>query len=170
MCYFITMAVPCSSTDRVLSLSEPGLSLQKTRNLSARAAAGNGKDAILVTGGGCSCAWYREPRSLKRQQNSISLREKYSKKGWSQSRIERVLAQQTATKTDPGDGLHGVIVDLVEEAISYCEELILWIRFFNGEVESETYQILSHERYSLADFKQIADRIMPSVAYKIVQN
>lgn len=138
MCYFITIAVPVSHADAIRTrFHEPGLQIEPTCNPAAVAAAGSGFTPLLVTGGGCSCAWYKETPSRATEGR----RRKYEKLGWSRAKIERALGSESS-RPPPGHGLHAVIITLIRECVTLCGRLAIWVHDFRGRVETEVYQVV----------------------------
>lgn len=151
MCYFITMAVPKGQAEDIRKkYAESGLSLDPTSNPSAQQPAGPDFVPLLVTGGGCSCAWYVRPDCDTHDEEQRRRREKYRKLGWSDAKIERALA--TPPKTPPPDsGLHPTIRDLLKEVAAECGEVRVWVHDFTGRAESEPYTIRRTQSCALSE-------------------
>lgn len=168
MCWFITIAVPCLAAGAVCAAhSGAGVLIAPTQNPSAIAAAGTGWSPLLVTGGGCSCAWYRRPSTAGVEKDTARARRKYEAMGWSSSKIERALASKAA-KPRPDDGLHAVVVDLLAGVAARHGAVRVWVHDFTGRVETEAYTPDRREVWPVADLKSRAATLEPDVLVEIV--
>ncbi len=157
MCYFITIAVPTASVDAVCAAHRgPGMSIERTANPSAIETAGVGRVPLLVTGGGCSCAWYTRPAGDRTDERIARAEARYRREGWSEAKIERALAsmRSAARQADQSSsGLHGVILDLLDAVVREHRRAALWIHDFTGQVESEHYAMRRRERWGLDELR-----------------
>ena len=136
MCYFVTVGVPAQSAARVSEAFGPDLRIGPTANPSVLAALPYGFTAHLVTNGHCSCNLYGKPRSTADEQAAAQhLRQKYAKKGWSEAKFARAMAQV------PRDRLFGLSADLVPRLQALCEVtgfVAVVVHWFSGGVEDES--------------------------------
>lgn len=150
MCYFITIAVPQDAARAVMARHDArDMSVAVTKNPAALAAAETGWTPLLVTGGGCSCGWYRRPGSAGAEDTRLRARRKYEKLGWSQAKIERALGSDDRP-ANPDDGLHPVIIDLLRDIAAEHGRVRVWVHDFSGKVEAEAYRITAQRRWTLA--------------------
>lgn len=150
MCYFITIAVPQDAAQAVMAQHDArDMNVAVTRNPAALAAAEIGWTPLLVTGGGCSCGWYKRPGTAGAEAARLRARRKYEKRGWSESKIERALGS-VHRRAKPDDGLHSVIIDLLRAIATEHGRVRVWVHDFTGKVEIEAYQIAARQRWTLA--------------------
>lgn len=155
MCYFITIAVPQDAARAVIARHDARhMRVTLTKNPAALAAAEAGWTPLLVTGGGCSCGWYKRPASAGAEDARLRARRKYARLGWSQAKIERALGS-VDRPANPDDGLHPVIIGLLRAIATEHGRARIWVHDFTGKVETEAYRITAQQRWPLA---QLAER------------
>ena len=163
MCFFITIAVPTRSAELVRQqYSTRQLTISTTTNASALAAAGADRVPLLVTGGGCSCAWYQRPAAAESETKLARARAKYEKLGWSAAKIDRAIDAMQRTPR-PDEGLHPVILDLLRTIVTAHGPTAIWVHDFSGNVELEPYTITRHEQWSSSSLAESAATLCPDV-------
>jgi hypothetical protein len=168
MCWFITIAVPHDAVAAVRAAhGGPGMLMVPTQNPSSLAAAGPGWTPLLVTGGGCSCAWYRRPNAAAADEAIARARRKYEALHWSPTKVARVLASMRP-KPRPDDGLHSVIIELLTALVSQHGKVRVWLHDFTGRVETEVYEIAHRASWSSSDLSSRAATLEPDVLAEIV--
>lgn len=168
MCWFITIAVPKSAVAAVRAAhGGAGMSIEPTRSPSALAAAGDGWAPLLVTGGGCSCAWYRPPDAAGADDEIARARRKYEGMGWSPTKIARALASMRA-KPRPDDGLHAVIINLLGCVATRHGKVRVWVHDFRGRVETEAYAIARRETWPIAELASRGATLEQDVLAEVV--
>lgn len=167
MCYFITIAVAARAAGAVCARhSGRGMTLSATQNASAREAAGALRVPLLVTGGGCSCAWYARPSSADAAEKIERARARYLRDGWSRAKIERALAGM-ARPAREGEGLHAVVVELIGEVVASHGPAAIWVHDFSKDVEREAYAIVGRERWPLAEVAARGAGLAPDVLAEV---
>lgn len=167
MCYFITIAVREAVARGVtLAHSGEGMLIERTGNASALAAARSGRQPLLVTGGGCSCAWYRPPASARATKDRARARAKYARLGWSRAKIDRALASMRRPSL-PDDGLHPVIVELVRAIALEHGEVGVWVHDFRGRAAAEEYAIVACERCTVAELQTRAAALGTDIVLEV---
>ncbi len=168
VCWFITIAVPENAVAEVLAAhGAPGISIAPTQNPSALAAAGAGWKPLLVTGGGCSCAWYRRPSAAGADEELARARRKYESMNWSPTKIARALASMRS-KPRPGEGLHTVIIDLLVAVAKRHGKVRVWVHDFTGRVETEPFELARRESWPIADLLSRAAALEQDVLAEVV--
>ncbi|MBX3386580.1 MAG: hypothetical protein KF768_08410 [Phycisphaeraceae bacterium] len=168
MCFFITIAVPDHAADQTRAAhAQHGLAIDPTANPSARAAAGDGRTPLLVTGGGCSCAWYKRPSAADAEAAAERAARKYRRLRWSQDKIDRAL-EAMRPKPRPDDGLHPVVVQLLTALAARLGSVRVWVHDFTGKVESQSYSIARQERWTLAELPARAASLDTDTLVEIV--
>src|SRR5688500_14064247 len=144
MCFYITIAVPAQDAGLVAQVFNRELQIEPSSNAAIMAALPAGYAAALVTNGVCSCGLYG---SLRRSSSDAAerLRHKYAKRGWSEAKIARAVAQASSAGSK---GLHprGLHPDVVTGLQKLCEEageVAVVVHWYGGLVESERFA-LSH--------------------------
>lgn len=169
MCFFITIAVPAGVVDSVRERSREAGSIQPTANPSAVAASGPGMAPLLVSFGGCSCGWYKRPGSSTIADKGAKAEARYHKLGWSQAKIDRALASMKRAPL-PDDGLHPHIVELLSTIVQEHSAASVWVHWFSGKVENETYTIAGHQQCALSDLPRCAMELGTDIVLKISRN
>lgn len=165
MCWFITIAVPHDAVAAVRSAhGGPGMSIAPTRNPSAIAAAGAGWTPLLVTAGGCSCAWYRRPAASG--DEIARAKRRYEGMNWSPGKIARALASMAA-KPRADDGLHAVLIELLAAVSARHGKVRVWVHDFTGRVEMEAYEIASRQSWPSPELSARAAALEPDVLVEV---
>jgi len=168
MCWLITIAVADDAVDAIRAAhAGSGMSMVPTRSPSALAAAGDGMTPLLVTAGGCSCAWYRRPDRNGAQEQIARARQKYEALRWSPAKIARALASMTS-RPRPDDGLHAAVIELLAALVPRHGKARVWVHDFRGRAETETYQIVRRESWPVADLASRAAGLEPDVLVEVV--
>lgn len=163
MCWIISIAVPDNAVAAVRAAhGGAGISIAPTRNPSALAAAGAGWTPLLLTGGGCSCAWYRRPNAAGADEAIARAQRKYEKMHWSSTKIARALASMRP-KPRPDDGLHPVIIDMLAALLARHDAVRVWVHDFSGGIETESYQIASRATWPDSQLASRAATLEPDV-------
>jgi hypothetical protein len=148
MCFFILTAVPkgdAAFEERfprslaALSCTNPAIARHLPPGLQTHA----------IVSGICSCGLFgRELLTGQAVQHADRLRLKYRKKGWSEARAARALAQarraaarSLAQQQQDFVGLRDDVRELLAGAAEESGELIVLIHFFDGQVETEKFEI-----------------------------
>lgn len=170
MCYFITIAVPRPHSLRICrEYSEPGITVAQTANPSALACAGQGFAPLLVTGGGCSCAWYTPPPRSGSNEEQDRRRRRYERLGWRLARIERALGDACREPT-ASHGLHPVIVDVLVRLSAELGVARVWIHDFRNKVEHERYEAVGLEECSDHALTVRARTLVPDVVLTVTRH
>jgi len=182
MCFFITIAIPGVETDAdaievvCRRHSGRGMLIEPTSNPSAVSAATRAEDGggapMLVTGGGCSCAWYSRPRSAGAESAYEQARVRYRKRGWSEAKIERALAAKKASRErsdDPSAGLHEVVLELLRAVVDEHGAVSVWVHDFTGKVDREPYSIARRIRCSVSDLPRHVRELDTDVLLDVVR-
>ncbi|QOI99662.1 MAG: hypothetical protein HRU70_03890 [Phycisphaeraceae bacterium] len=165
MCFVITIAVPAGEADAIrAAFAAPGLDIEPTPNPSAHAAAGPGRVPLLITGGGCSCAWYRRPPDDDARTQRLLKRA--AKEGWSRAKTERALAPASRVK-DASVGLHPVIVELLRAVVGRHGPVAVWVHDFHGRFDTEAYECPRTETASPVTLAGVSARTGPDTIIEI---
>lgn len=168
MCWYLTLAVPAGRSAEIVGwLDATSFGVEATGNSSAHTVAGKGFEPFLVTRGPCSCGLYRDPQIPipDRQRNK---RAKYERRGWSEAKIERALADSArASRPEEVNGPHPEVIALAAEAAKRAGTVRLWAHFFNGHVETETYAGGPVRRVPVARLPEAAPTLNPDEVLEI---
>ena len=138
MCYFVTIGVPERHAGRIRDTFSRGYQLDETKNASVLAAFPADYAARLVTSGMCSCDLYARPRSPLSGDREQRLRRKYARRGWSEAKIERAIAEagveeQVATSFS---GLAPVVVEGLQSLCASAGEAAVVVHWYKGDTET----------------------------------
>jgi hypothetical protein len=141
MCYFITIAVPARHASAVTDAVSRSLATTLTANRSLRASLPDGYEMFLITSGGCSCVLYAPPEAAEKPaRREDHLRGTYAKRGWSQAKIERAVAQSLAHKKQlpaglPLVGYRADVVEIVSAIVAQTSVVALLTHYYDAGVE-----------------------------------
>lgn len=139
MCYFITIAIPKEKDEILASNKTRGIELSRTSNESIMKLLPNEYSAFLLTSGMCSCDLFAEEQEgVDKQKIEASLRKKYSKKGWSKSKIDRAISQSNSSSEK--SGRYGLRDDIIFFICSLCNEIgsaYFIVHWYKGDTETE---------------------------------
>src|SRR3954470_11273974 len=102
MCYFVTVAVPVEQAAALEKSIPRGLALHPVAPGSILRVLPAGYRAYVLTSGMCSCELFRAPEppaNEGRRESAARLRRKYAKRGWSDAKAARALAQAASHAT-----------------------------------------------------------------------
>lgn len=136
MCYFITAAFPNSRLAAFRALVPRGMAAESGTPIPAltRCLPENFTQ-IFLTSGGCSCGQFvsREAAAfVPPRKDPAKIREKYLRKGWSDARIDRALAQrdaETPAVSPSVPGLDAQVKELISRFVTEQGELFIFVHF-----------------------------------------
>lgn len=154
MCLFITLIVPTNDTVAVHKVMERhGRAASPTDNPSIRKVLRDGERQYLSTRGHCDCGTVLAPYDEKPETIEEKLAKeavRLRRKGWSETKIARALEDRRKADAKPTHGgsdslelWNAVLHDLRDELkLPYAG---LFIRQYNGAIETETFTASRHE-------------------------
>jgi len=131
MCYFITIGIPESKAGDLEEQARPGMSAWRCENSHIMAHLDAGFQGYVLTIGMCSCDLYRSPTDDETMEDTIRrLQEKYRKKGWTEAKVQRAIADATATWNPEVRGLRRDARELIargEKRGRWCKDNLLHV-------------------------------------------
>ena len=169
MCYFITIAIPIEKDEILASNKTRGIELSRTLNESIIKSIPNGYSAFLLTSGMCSCDLFAEEQEgVDKQKLEASLRKRYTKKGWSKSKIDRAISQSTSSAEKTGR--YGLRDDIIFFICSLCNEIgtVYFIaHWYKGDTETERIPVKGEMSLSTDQVQGSNSINMADIVYKI---
>jgi hypothetical protein len=149
MCYFLTVAVPESGTASLEEAVPRGLALLPLANASITRHLPKKWRQFALTSGMCSCDLFHGSLADRSQESHAeTLRRKYKKEGWSETKIRRALAQadralRVQALKGPADfqGLRPDLRDLLARVVNDTGELAIVVHFYGGSIETEKFPV-----------------------------
>ena len=138
MCYFVTIGVPERHAGRIRDTFSRGYQLDETKNASVLAAFPQNYAARLVTSGMCSCGLYARPRSPLSGNREQRLRRKYAKRGWSEAKIARAIAEAGVDEqvAMSFSGLAPVVIDGLQALCDSAGEAAVVVHWYRRDTET----------------------------------
>ena len=169
MCYFITIAIPKEKDEILVSNKTRGIELSRTLNESIIKSLPNGYSAFFLTSGMCSCDLFAEEQEgVDKQKIEASLRKKYSKKGWSKSKIDRAISQSASSSEKTGR--YGLRDDIFFFICSLCNEtgpVYFIAHWYKGDTETEKVHAKGEISLSTDQVQRSNSINMADIVYKI---
>ncbi len=145
MCYFITIAVPKNKAENFEKTVPRGLHIGATSNRTLKNHLPDDVSLYLVMSGGCSCDLFSENskgiRNDDLEEHVAKLRRKYQKKGWSEAKTERAIAQAmkgaTSSAGKEKSGLRFDVREFLAGLLNDMKEIGVFVQWYGGNVESE---------------------------------
>lgn len=160
MCYFVTIGVPERHAGRIREAFSRGYQLDETKNASVLAAFPPHCAARLLTSGMCSCDLYARPRSPLSGDREQRLRRKYAKRGWSEAKIERAIAEAGVEEqvAMSFSGLAPAVVEGLQALCASAGKAAVVVHWYRGDTETARLS-LRQQTCELAEFPECAGRL-----------
>ena len=154
MCHFVTLIAPTEDEDAVRAIMERyGRAAAPIDNASVRSVLRDGERQYLTTRGHCDCGTVLAPRHDTPEAFEEKLAKeaaRMTRKGWSETKIERAIADQRRADARPSGGgsdslelWNAVLRDLCGELkLPYIG---LLVRFYSGVIATETFKASRHQ-------------------------
>jgi hypothetical protein len=155
MCYYITIAVRGSRAALLRESVPRGLTLSAAENRSIARHLPDEYRSFELTAAMCACDLYHrgsagQPRSARKR-----LRKKYVKRGWSESKIERALAEATSRAVRPEfAGLRPDVAEWLAATARESGPLAVIVHWYTGRTDRETVPIAGEQHVAAADLDQ----------------
>jgi hypothetical protein len=158
MCFFLTIGVPADNASRLEDAIPRGLAVHPVANPSILRMLPAGYRTFVLTSGSCSCDLYRAPTPAigATEDHAAKLRRKYARRGWSEAKIQRALAQ-AAVRPEPEEpfvGLRPDVRQLLARLVEEIGELALVNHWYNGDVETEEFEVVQGLKLDAAELQE----------------
>jgi hypothetical protein len=163
MCHFITVGIPESAFDLLKEAARPNMTAWLCENKYVTVHFDAGYHGYVLTDGHCSCGAYTSPlgdddetpEELERKRRNKLCR-KYEKKGWSEAKIERALADATAAWQRSGRhffvGLREDVRTALARVANEAGLIYVFAHSYDGDVTSERILVKLGPAVSAEDF------------------
>ena len=144
MCYFITIAVDEKHESLLKQKLRSSFRLAPSNNPSIVSYLEPTDRAFTLTKGMCSCDLYRRPNLAEDQEGKLRRKyskPKYRKRGWTESRIDRVIADRLTKPVKDFSGLRSDVWLQLCELAKETGRVSLIIHFYSGRTETENVPI-----------------------------
>jgi hypothetical protein len=152
MCFFVTIGIPDGGAADVEESVPRGFALDRVANRSVLAKLPAHYRTYLLTTGGCSCALFSESASrvnVAAEDHATQLRRKYAKRGWSEAKVERAIAQ-AASKLDINEqrfvGLRSDACELLATFAERVGALAIVVHWYDGPLDTEKFAVAAGAR------------------------
>jgi hypothetical protein len=161
MCYFITIAVLEEDFEKARRVVPRGFEVLPVANLSANAGLPTGYSTFLLVSGGCSCGLYQSDVSPSLKRNEVYLRQKFAKKGSSESKIDRAIEQSISNHAKSNDflGFREDFVGILRNmALQTCRFAFL-VHWYDGNVVDEKVHLEKPQTITVARLGAVVPEI-----------
>ena len=158
MCYFLYLSVPEKKRSSVESLREGGFTVVGAESQGLLAIFPRDHSVFEVTHGGCSCDFLSGKVSVSEEGKE---RLKYSRKGWSEQKIERALQAKRKSGRLGESKLQIAFRRCIRELVSQSEVVGLFTHFFSGDTRKVEFSVPLQCNQSLAEYDSNAGFIEP---------
>jgi len=141
MCYFLTVSVPEPYGIWFVRSMKPGYCLTVSGNRSLSSLLPEGHKSFYVTQGMCSCPLYR--RLYDPEEHTEKIRKKYAKRGWTNAKIERSLAERAKNRRHGFMGLHPELRYVLAQTADVTEQISLLVHWYSGSPDEENVEPVS---------------------------
>jgi hypothetical protein len=155
MCYFLTIGIPGSIGPETVKVFPADMAVWQCENKNIMAHLPPECHGYVVTTGICSCDIYHWANG-DLQEEIEKLQEKYRKKGWSKSKIDRAVEGATGTRKTKSSGLRAD----AREAI--------FVHFYSGDQTTEDVTICPGPTVTAEDFGSLEYLLAPDTLVKVV--
>jgi hypothetical protein len=173
MCYFITIAVDEKHESTLRQKLRSSYTLSRSDNPSIR---GNLKpqDVLFVIASGmCACDLFSRPQMVESENREERLRRKYSKPkykklGWTEARIERVIADSLSKPTNEFSGLRAdlrwQLCDLAEDV----GRVSIVVHFYSGDTETDEVPINWKKAITCEDLRDNDESVVEDTLVEVI--
>ncbi len=152
MCYFITLGIHESDAASLEKLGQRGLSAWRCENKHIAARFDRDFVGYVLTAGMCSCDLYQDPFSQETSdERAMRLQEKYRKKGWSEAKIKRAVADATADE-ERSAGLRADARELIARLADASKCIYVFVHMYSGDQTTEEVAVKPGPSISSQDF------------------
>jgi hypothetical protein len=150
VCYFVTLGVQQAGVAAVTRIGTPqsGLQVRPSRNSSVAAAFPRGDVLFQITDGHCSCDLFSGATG-KSARDEARHRERYRRKGWSETKVSRALEAKRAVHQA---GKRARFRDAVASVVRQVRDVRLLSHMYSGGVDTEKVQPGGRQSVTLEAF------------------
>lgn len=181
MCYFVLVAFPPEAIPAARAQLRSTFGMRPANNPSLDASLPAGWSAFLLNDGMCGCDMYSHPDrkevAVPPAERARAFREKhakpkYRKRGWTEERIERAIAQMQEPDRAPAargfTGLRGDVRKALAEVARAAGPARLLVHRFSGIIEKERLSLAGEHRVDAAELVAGTTPVQADVLYEIV--
>ena len=165
MCYFITVGVAEKHADVLRQQLSGTFGVAPVSNESILKFLPADHQTFNL-GGMCSCHLYTKSRSEPLEAGK--LRSKYKKKGWSEDKINRAIADKLSAQKESFKGLRPDLREQLSNIAADVGRLSVVAHFYSGGVESEAVPIMGRKIVSRDSLVTDEDAIPEDTLVEVV--
>jgi hypothetical protein len=152
MCYFITICLPESAVLYLQEEARPSMSAWRCENNDIMARVPSGLSGYILTTGMCSCDLYSAPLDEEtRKEHDSKLKQKYKKKGWSELKIQRAIADANAAVKRKG--LRDDARELIARVADESKKVYVFVHMYSGDQMTEKVTVKQSRTVSASEFR-----------------
>jgi len=163
MCYYLTLSFKKDFEDLVKSGFTEKILLRENKNAFFNEMFGRDFVSLDITDGHCSCSIYQILMADNSENETQQLQKKYRKKGWSESKIERAIADNQQTKNKDLINLREILANIAKQTGS----LWLFAHQYSGLIANEHLENINHQELKIAELLDNKIEVPEDVIVKI---
>lgn len=155
MCYFIAIAVPKQFDQYLQTRLSTEFYLETLSNHSILQMIQCDQVAYWVTTGACSCSLYQNPDAFDKKIARIKKKyyqPKYKKRGWTEAKMQRAIADQLANMQKINLGLRFDLKTALFDVVKQAKTLSLYVHWYSGDIGKETVPCFSSVAITVDEF------------------
>jgi hypothetical protein len=142
MCYFITIGIHESKGGYLEEQARPEMSAWRCENSQIMAHLHEGFQGYVLTTGMCSCDLYRSPAGDETSEDTTQrLHNRYKKKGWTEAKIQRAIADATAAGNLQVRGLRTDARELIARVADASNRVYVFVHMYSGNQMTEEVKV-----------------------------
>ncbi len=152
MCYYITIAFPTTLASSIQTALPKGLHPLETSNSNITKLLPKDYTCRAITEEMCSCALFTPSKPGERDKEIATLRRKYKDKGWSESKIQRALADHERNMKVRREGFRDDFLSwFIATATNSSSSLFVFVHMYSGAIATEELDI-GRAKVNLGEF------------------
>jgi len=154
MCYFITIGLHESKAGYLEEHARPEMSAWRCENSHIMAHLDEGFHGYVLTTGMCSCELYHSPaRNETPEAAAKRLHKRYKKRGWTEVKIQRAIADATAAGNPQVRGLRTDARELIARAADASKRVYVFVHMYSGDQMTEELVVKNGPTVSSSEFR-----------------
>jgi hypothetical protein len=150
MCYFITIGIHESKAAYLEEQARPNMSVWRCENSHIMAHLDADVRGYILTTGMCSCDLYRSPAG---DDTARGLHKKYEKKGWTEAKIQRAIADATMAGNPQVQGLRTDARELIARVADASKRVYVFVHMYTGNQMTEDIEVKEGPNVPSSDFR-----------------
>ena len=172
MCYFITVAVEEEHQSTLRQKLRSSFTLFRSENPSIKDNLKPQEVSFVIASGMCACDLFR-PRMIENENEEERLRRKYAKPkykklGWTEAKIERVIADSLSKPVNDFSGLRADLRWQLCDLVADVRRVSIVVHFYSGDTETEEVPIREKKAITCEDLRDNDESVVEDTLVEII--